>query len=85
MAKKKEIFKVVKEEKKPATEYTILPHNTTIDVVAITQDKTYIFAMSFGDWLKIKKKPGVQYIAYQQGAAQFPEAIRTDYFNTKTT
>lgn len=79
---KKETVKIVKEPKKPATEYTTLQLNTTVDVVAITQDKTYIFAMSYGQWLKINKKPGVQYIAYQEGAAQFPEAIRTDYFKT---
>lgn len=71
--------KIVKETKKPASDYHAIPNDARIDVVAITPDKTYIFEMAFGDWLRIKKKEGVQYIAYQLGAAQFPEAIRTEY------
>lgn len=71
--------KTVKETKKPASDYHAIPNDARIDVVAITQDKTYIFEMAFGQWLKIHKKEGVQYIAYQKGAAQFPDAIRTEY------
>lgn len=80
MQKKTTTAKLVKETKKAKTDYVQLPLDTTIDVVAFARDgKTYIFELSFGQWLKMDKKPGVQYSAYQKGFAQIPDAIRTNY------
>lgn len=78
---KKPENKLVKEGKRSSSVYVQLPLDTQIDVVAVTTDKTYIFEMSFGKWLRIEKKPGVRYSAFQKGFAQFPEAIRTEYKN----
>lgn len=51
-----------------------------VDVVAILPTgKTYIFEMKIKQWLTMKKKPGVQYSAFQKGFAQFKDAIRTEY------
>lgn len=79
--KKDPANKMVKEAKKTSANFTMLPLDTTIDVVAVTTDKTYIFEMSFGKWLRIERKPGVRYSAFQKGFAQFPEAVRTEYKN----
>jgi hypothetical protein len=74
------IDKLVKETKK-SVEYQVLPSNTTVEVVAILADgTTYIFDMTIDQWAKIDKKPGVQYLPYQKGFAQFKDAIRTNYF-----
>jgi hypothetical protein len=74
------IEKVIKEAKKKVSDFEILPSNTTIEVVAITQDKTYIFDMTIEQWRKITKKPGVQYLSYQKGFSKFKDAVRTEYF-----
>lgn len=75
-------MRVVRETKKKQSDFVQLPLDTAIDVVAKTTDgKVYIFEMSFGQWLKINKKPGVHYSAYQKGFASFPGAIRTTYKN----
>lgn len=82
MQSKPTASKLVKETKKSASAYVSLPYDTAIDVVAVTTDGTeYIFEMSFGQWLKINKKPGVRYSSFQKGFAQFPNAIRTEYKN----
>lgn len=72
--------KLVRETKKSAANYVELPRDTVIDVVAHTPGgKVYIFEMLFGSWLKMPKKPGFKYSAYQKGFASFPDAIRTNY------
>lgn len=82
MQRKATTAKLVKETKRAQTAYVQLPLDTAIDVVAeATDGKTYIFELSFGQWLKINKKPGVRYSAYQKGFAQIPGAIRTTYNN----
>lgn len=72
-------MRLKRETKKTAAAFVQLPLNTIIDIVAVTKDQTYIFEMSYGDWLRIKKKPGVKYLAFQKGYAAFPGAIRTEY------
>lgn len=65
---------------KKQTGFVGLPEITIVDVVAKTPDgKVYIFDMYFGEWLKIKKKPGVVYTAFQKGFSNYPDAIRTEY------
>lgn len=62
------------------TEYSVLPHDTTIEVVAIIPDGTvYIFDVTILKWQKMKKKPGVYYYPFQKGFSSFKDAIRTDY------
>ena len=78
--KKATTAKLVKETRKTQAAFVQLPLDTAIDVVAFARDgKTYIFELSFGQWLKMDKKPGVRYSAYQKGFAQIPDAIRTNY------
>lgn len=68
--------RLVKEAKKQASAGTLLPLHTIIEVVAISDEKTLIKDMSFGDWLEIEKKPGFKYMAFEQGFSSFPGVIR---------
>lgn len=75
------VNKLIKETKK-SVDYQLLPNSTIIECVAVTADGTeYIFDITFGQWMTIKKKPGVQYFPFQKGFAQFRNAIRTTYNN----
>ncbi len=44
-----------------------LPETELVEVVAYNKDKTITKTMTFGEWLKLKKKPGWYYVAYQIG------------------
>lgn len=66
--------------KAKAPEYSAIPHNTTIEVVALVPDgKVYIFDVPLHKWQTLKKKPGVVYYAFQKGFSSFKDAIRTEY------
>lgn len=61
-----------------------LPPGTVIEVVAYTpDDKSYIFEITFGEWLTMKRKPGVYYRAFEKGYYSARDAIRVDYYKTK--
>lgn len=68
--------------------YQGLPPETIIEVVAISNfaqpnEKNYIFEIKFGDWLTMKRKPGVYYRAYEKGFTNPRDAIRIDYYKAK--
>ena len=65
--------------------YQGLPPETVIEVVAISnfatpEEKSFIFDIKFGDWLTMKKKPGIYYRAYEKGFYSPRDAIRIDYY-----
>lgn len=49
----------------------ILPKETLIEVICIKGDKVLKREMTFGEALKIDKKPGWQYHNYQLGRSSF--------------
>lgn len=62
------------------TEYSALPYDTIIEVVAVALDgKAYIFDITIQKWQKMKKKPGVHYYPFQKGFSSFKDVIRTEY------
>jgi len=62
------------------TEYSVLPYDTIIEVVAVVTDgSVYIFDVTLHKWQTLKKKPGVHYYPFQKGFSSFKDAIRTEY------
>lgn len=72
---KPKAVKLVKESKKASNENSILPLDTTIEVVREGDGNIVVAEMSYGQWLIFKKTPGFRYSAFQKGFSSFPGAI----------
>ncbi len=55
------------------TQFLGLPTETVIEIVALKKDNVYIIEMTYGDWLRFKKKPDFIYIPYQKNHHSFKE------------
>jgi len=57
---------------KKVIEYTGLPPDTIIEVIAIKKDEIHLAEMTIEQFQNIKKKPDFIYKAFQKGYSQFP-------------
>ena len=57
---------------KKVIEYTGLPPDTIIEVIAIKKDEIHLAEMTIEQFQNIKKKPDFIYKAFQKGFSQFP-------------
>ena len=59
---------------KKVIEYTGLPPDTIIEVIAIKKDEIHLAEMTIEQFQNIKKKPDFQYLPYQKGYHSFKKS-----------
>lgn len=66
--------------KKTTKDFQLIPDDTIIEIIAKGGGKVFIFDIRYKDYLKMERKKGYTYQAYEKGRSAYKEAIRMEYY-----